>query len=351
MNTPQSIHLIDTTVREGGFRVHHRLLPQQAADIARGIQLSGLGYIEVSHGCGIGALNFGYPGLASDEELLQASREAAPNLKYSVLIHPTLHTIPVIEKLEPLFEIGRIPLNPDDVGKGTKHIKKLKDLKKTVIAKLERIHLFGPEKILDAVKALEEMGADIVYLSDTFGSLEPDDIKEYFSAIHEASTLPLGFQGRNNSGLAVLNALTAFETGAQWLDASLLGMGPGAGVANLEILTAFLQSRGFLREIDLSGLSFTSYHQVIRTFLSFPLVTFLDLLFARHKIDFYPQNLLSSLSEILELHPEEFIKNLKEKNPGLVQLKEKHLREYLAEESLDFDVVLEYLKTGHIPSS
>jgi 4-hydroxy 2-oxovalerate aldolase len=54
--------------------------------------------------------------------------------------------------------------------------------------------------------------------------------------------VPVGFHAHNNLGVAVTNALTAKDMGAKILDGSSMGLGAGAGNAQLENLAANLLS-------------------------------------------------------------------------------------------------------------
>jgi len=141
------------------------------------------------------------------------------------------------------------------------------------------------------------------------------------------------------------------DAGAGWVDASLLGMGQGAGMAPLEIITNLLHRQGKAAEIKLAELCQTAQHYALPALRSLPYITYPDLLFARHKIDFYPQETLGKLAEILEMGLEDFLIDLKKVRPDMIQLRKTDLREYLKTHKLDFDVVMDFIKTGKIPEN
>jgi len=183
--------IIDVTVSEGGFRVNHNLLPQQVADLARETQRSNLRYMEVCHGIGIGSYQIQQIGLCSDKELLLAAKEEAPDLKYCVYVPPLPHSLKELENLNELFDIGRVKVNIDDPLKSFDQIKKIKSYKKTVIAQLLRIHLKPPEQSADAAKKLEDLGADVLILTDNFGSMSPEEVGVYIDAVKSEVKIPL----------------------------------------------------------------------------------------------------------------------------------------------------------------
>ena len=57
------------------------------------------------------------------------------------------------------------------------------------------------------------------------------------------TSCPVGFHGHNNLELALVNTLTALEHGAEIVDATILGMGRGAGNLKTELLLTVLNSK------------------------------------------------------------------------------------------------------------
>ena len=83
----------------------------------------------------------------------------------------------------------------------------------------------------------------IFYLVDSFGSMNSESIIYLMKKYKEA--LPgkeIGIHSHNNMQMAVSNTITALKNGATRLDATLLGMGRGAGNCPIEILIAFLKN-------------------------------------------------------------------------------------------------------------
>jgi len=126
-------------------------------------------------------------------------------------------------------------------------------------------------------------------------------------------------------------------------------MGQGAGVTNLEVLVSLLQRQGQIPKIKLSDLGIDSKFYVLPCFRSLPYCQRIDLALAKHKLDYYPQQILEIIREILGLPMGNFLTDLKAIRKDLVQLQEKDIRKYLEGENLDYDVVLDYIKSGTIP--
>lgn len=82
-----------------------------------------------------------------------------------------------------------------------------------------------------------------VYLADSLGSMRPERVTELFRRFATHSRHPLGFHAHDNQGLALANSLAAIEAGASWIDATMAGMGRGAGNAKTEQLLGLLRNR------------------------------------------------------------------------------------------------------------
>jgi 4-hydroxy 2-oxovalerate aldolase len=75
-------------------------------------------------------------------------------------------------------------------------------------------------------------------LMDSAGYFIPSDVSRRISAIRSAVDIEVGFHAHNNLGLGVGNALAAIGEGATVIDGASMGLGAGAGNAQLENIVA-----------------------------------------------------------------------------------------------------------------
>lgn len=99
-----------------------------------------------------------------------------------------------------------------------------------------------------------DAGAEYVNIADSAGYMTPDDVRARISLLVEKLPIPVGFHAHNNLGLAVANALTAAECGADYIDVTCRGLGAGAGNAQAEVVAGVFQRLGYS-----TGLDFYSY--------------------------------------------------------------------------------------------
>lgn len=95
---------------------------------------------------------------------------------------------------------------------------------------------------------------DYFYMVDSYGGAYPKTIERVARLIKERTTVTLGFHGHNNLEQALVNTLAAFENGVDIVDATIMGMGRGAGNLKTELLLTVLNSTNDL-EIDFNALS------------------------------------------------------------------------------------------------
>lgn len=81
---------------------------------------------------------------------------------------------------------------------------------------------------------------DLFCMVDSFGSITPQEAKTITGRVKTELQCQVGFHGHNNLQLGLINTLTAVESGVDFVDATVLGMGRGAGNLNMELLLTYL---------------------------------------------------------------------------------------------------------------
>lgn len=84
---------------------------------------------------------------------------------------------------------------------------------------------------------------DYFNIVDSYGGLFPEDIKKVFTHLNKHLTIAIGFHGHNNLEMALINSLEAINCGASIIDATIDGMGRGAGNLKTELLLSVLYQR------------------------------------------------------------------------------------------------------------
>jgi len=242
----RKIHIVDTSLRDGSHAVSHQFTLEQTADIAEGLDQSGIDFVEISHGDGLSgsSQNYGW-GLFSDEERLAAANKKISNAQLTVLLLPGIGTV---EDLKMARENGanavRVATHVTEADIGQQHIELAKELGMKAFGFLMMAHMAPAEKVVEQAKLFESYGADVAYIADSAGTMFPENAAEKIGAMADALSIPVGFHAHNNVGMGIANAVAAMQAGATYLDGSLRGLGAGAGNAQTEVLTAVLDKYG-----------------------------------------------------------------------------------------------------------
>lgn len=248
----KTITLLDTTLRDGSYAINFRFSASDVENICLGLEQSGVDWIELGHGVGLGAnRSDNEPALCSDEEYLCAAEKCLTTAKYGMFC------IPGIAGLDDLrmaashgMSFVRIGSNVQDVQNTAPFISLAKKLGMTVSANYMKSYTASPEQFAEKVRFSEDCGADCIYIVDSAGGMLPKQLMEYADAIRKVSNIKLGFHGHDNLGLAVANSLYCADLGFDLIDVSLCGMGRSSGNAAAEILLPVLVKAGYEIGID-----------------------------------------------------------------------------------------------------
>ncbi len=106
-----------------------------------------------------------------------------------------------------------------------------------------------PEAELDgALELLAESPVNAIYVVDSFGNMYSEHIRHYvkkFLSFAKPAGKDVGIHAHNNLQLAFANTIEAIILGANYVDASIAGLGRGAGNCQMELVLNFLHNPKF----------------------------------------------------------------------------------------------------------
>ena len=107
---------------------------------------------------------------------------------------------------------------------------------------------------------------DILNMVDSFGGIMPDEVEIIVKKLREIVDCKIGFHGHNNLQMGLANTLKAIETGVDSVDATILGMGRGAGNLNTELLLSYLNKKGLTVDFNVLGDVITTFNPLFEKY-------------------------------------------------------------------------------------
>ncbi|MEI6564639.1 MAG: hypothetical protein WCO42_10085 [bacterium] len=238
--------ILDCTIRDGGHLNQWQFDPVCVKAAYFAALKSGVDYFEAGYRYPAGKKGLGLFATCTDD-LLNELFVPSDDCKLSVMIDAgkceTSQFQVCSAKKTPLRAV-RVAAYPYELEKATGMAEELYAMGYEVF-----INLMASSELSDEHYAyLKSWGKkDIlsgIYFADSFGSFVPQNISEQMTRLRRQGFVRVGFHAHNNLQMAFANTLRAVEEGAVCVDASIYGMGRGAGNLPIEILLGYLEKTG-----------------------------------------------------------------------------------------------------------
>jgi len=239
--------VMDCTVRDGGLMNKWQFSDEFVRAVYEKCVEAGIDYMEIGYKSSESAFSRDEVGpwkFCDDKDLRRIMGDNNTNLKISAMADiGRIDPDDIPPASESLIDMMRVACYVHQVDKAVWLAEHCMDKGYEVTINLMAVSKVNEVDLDQALADLAKSRVPIIYVVDSFGSLYCESIehlvKKYKAALPGKE---LGIHAHNNMQLAMSNTITSLMNGATLLDATLLGMGRGAGNCPIEILTAFLKN-------------------------------------------------------------------------------------------------------------
>lgn len=250
LSVRQDIRVVDATIRDGGLCNNFRFDDKFVKDLYNANVKAGVDYMEFGYKASkeiFDEKDFGKWKFCKDEDIRKIVGDNKTSLKIAVMadVGRTDFKTDIIQRKDSPIDLIRVATYINTIPAA---IEMIEDAAKKGYETTINIMAVSKARTEDIKTALETLGKTPVnafYIVDSYGSIYPEEARrlaDMYGEIADKYNKSVGIHAHNNQQLAFANTIEAMTYGASYLDATVDGMGRGAGNCSLELLLGFLKN-------------------------------------------------------------------------------------------------------------
>jgi 4-hydroxy 2-oxovalerate aldolase len=248
------LKVLDCTIRDGGLINEHKFSDEFVRAVYEAALAAGVDYFE----CGYKGSkrlskrdDFGPWKFCEEADLRRVfGDEPNPKMKLSVMADAerTDYQTDILPKSDSILSMIRVACYIHQIPTAVEMIKDAHDKGYETTCNIMALSTIQESELRAALKILAATPVDYVYVVDSFGSLYSEQVRDYYRTfVHGLGDAgkKIGIHTHNNQQLAFSNSIEAIIHGVTLVDATIYGLGRGAGNCPMELLLGFLKNPKF----------------------------------------------------------------------------------------------------------
>ncbi|MBQ7821429.1 MAG: aldolase catalytic domain-containing protein [Clostridia bacterium] len=244
------IRVMDVTIRDGGLCNNFAFTDEFVKQLYETNVKSGVDYMEFGYKASKKMFNEKEHGkwkFCNEEDIRAIVGENNTPMKIAVMadVGRCDYLTDFLPKSESVIDMVRVACYVHQMSAAVEMIEHFHSLGYETTCNIMAVSQVSADQILQALDILSTSSVDVIYLVDSFGSLYHENACELAQKYVEVAAQHgkiAGFHAHNNQNLAFANTVETLSYGVSYLDASMMGMGRGAGNCAMELLLGFLKN-------------------------------------------------------------------------------------------------------------
>lgn len=250
MDVRDDIKVLDATIRDGGLCNNFEFTDEFVTELYKMNVKCGIDYMEFGYKASKNMFkesDFGKWKFCNEEDLRAIVGDNVSDMKISVMadVGRCDYKTDFLPKSESVIDMVRVACYIHQIPTAIDMIEWFHNLGYETTCNIMAISQANSDQVEQALQMLSNSNVDVIYLVDSYGSLFPENAselaKKYLAAV-EGTNKKIGFHAHNNQNLAFANTIETMSYGVSFLDATVEGMGRGAGNCAMELLLGFLKN-------------------------------------------------------------------------------------------------------------
>ncbi len=249
LSVREDLRILDCTIRDGGLVNKFHFTDDFVRGVYETCVASGVDYFEIGKNNSPTLMSedeFGAWNFCKEEDIRRIVGENNTGMKIAVMsdIGRTVKD-ELLPKADSVVDMVRIAAYAHQIPEAIELIEDAhaKGYETTInIMAISKLFESDLDEVLETVS---KTPVDVIYVVDSFGSFYPEQIRkltEKYLKIAEETGKKVGIHAHNNMQLAYANTIESMVYGTSFLDATISGLGRGAGNCPLELLIGFLKN-------------------------------------------------------------------------------------------------------------
>jgi 4-hydroxy 2-oxovalerate aldolase len=244
------IKVVDCTIRDGGLMNNHHFNDQLVKLVYDTCVAAGVDYMELGYKASRKNIKAGEHGdwkYCTEESLRRIVGDNPTKLKLCVMADAERcdYKEDILPKKDSVLDMIRVATYIHQIPTALEMVKDAHDKGYETTLNLMAASTIPENELEVGLEMMAKSEAKAIYLVDSFGAFYSEQIrtlvKKYLKYCKPAGK-EVGMHMHNNMQLAFANTIEGIIEGANFLDATMAGLGRGAGNCPMELLLAFLHN-------------------------------------------------------------------------------------------------------------